>query len=308
MCDDLTELDNQAWFAKNGLKRRDLAKLGAGAAALSITASITAGCATYAEEDGTSTITKSAKGKTTRARSVSITTTDGIADAFFVYPSKGKHPAIIMWPDIAGLRDAYKTMGTRLAEAGYAVLVVNQYYRNAPAPIMATMAEWRTEAGQAKLKPMIEKMTSEAVTRDGGAFVDWLDKQPEVNKKKKIGSCGYCQGGAATIRTAATRHIRVGAVASFHGGGLATDKADSPHLLFPTMRAAMLLAIAQNDDERDPAAKDRLRAAADAAARSAEIEVYPAQHGWCTIDAPVYDEVQSNRAWARMLALYQQYL
>ena len=308
MCDDLTELDNEVWFAKNGLKRRDLARVGVGAVALSITASMTAGCATYAEEDGTFTAAASAKGKATQARSVNITTADGTADAYFVYPAKGKHPAIIMWPDIAGLRDAYKTMGTRLAEAGYAVLVVNQYYRSAPAPIMATMAEWRTEAGQAKLKPMIEKMTPEAVTRDGGAFVDWLDKQPKVNKKKKIGSCGYCQGGAATIRAAATRPARVGAVASFHGGGLATDKSDSPHLLFPTMRAAMLLAIAQNDDERDPAAKDRLRAAAAAAARSAEIEVYPAQHGWCTIDAPVYDETQANRAWDRMLALYATHL
>lgn len=298
MCDEITEQENEAWFAKDGLKRRDLGKVGAGAVALTLTA----GCTTYASDSGAATAASSGS---TQSRTVSITTADGTADAFFVYPAKGKHPAVIMWPDIAGLRDAYKTMGTRLAEAGYAVLVVNQYYRSAPAPIMSTMAEWRTEAGQAKLKPMIEAMTSDAVTRDGGAFVDWLDKQKEVDTSKKIGSCGYCQGGAATIRTAARRPNRVGAAASFHGGGLATDKPDSPHLLFPTMRAAMLLAIAQNDDERDSGAKDRLRTGAAAAGRTAEIEVYPAQHGWCTIDAPVYDEAQANRAWERMLALYR---
>lgn len=298
MCDEITEQENEVWFAKDGLKRRDLAKVGAGAVALTLAA----GCTTYADDSNAVNAAVGSGG--TRSRTVSIPTSDGTADAFFVYPAKGKHPAIIMWPDIAGLRDAYKTMGTRLAEAGYAVLVVNQYYRSSPAPIMTTMAEWRTEAGQAKLKPMIALMTSDAVTRDGGAFVDWLDKQPEVDTKKKIGSCGYCQGGAATIRTAARRPARVGAVASFHGGGLASDKPDSPHLLFPTMRGAMLLAIARNDDERDPGAKDRLRMAADTAGRTAEIEVYPAQHGWCTIDAPVYDEAQANRAWDRMLALY----
>lgn len=300
MCDDITEQENDIWFAENSLKRRDLAKVGVGVVALTMLP----GCTT-ASGDGVDSSQGAVSSNATKSRTVTITTADGTADAFFVYPSKGKHPAVIMWPDIAGLRDAYKTMGTRLAKEGYAVLVVNQYYRSQPAPIMQTMAEWRTEAGQATLKPMIALMTSEAVTRDAGAYVDWLDKQPEVDTAKKIGTAGYCQGGAATIRAGATRPNRVGASASFHGGGLATDKPDSPHLLFPTMRAAMLLAIAQNDDERDPEAKTRLRAAADAAGRTAEIEVYPAQHGWCTIDAPVYDEMQAERAWARMLALYQ---
>lgn len=301
MCDEFTEAENEAWFAKAALKRRDLAKVGASVAAIGLLP----GCASYAS-NGSGESTASANGTAkTKSRTVTITTADGKADAFFVTPTAGKHPAVIMWPDIAGLRDAYKTMGTRLAEAGYAVLVVNQYYRSSPAPIMQTMAEWRTDAGQAKLKPMIAAMTPDAVTRDAAAYVDWLDQQPEVDAAKKIGTAGYCQGGAATIRAAAIRPNRVGASASFHGGGLATDKPDSPHLLFPTMRAAMLLAIAQNDDERDPDAKTRLQTAANTAGRTAEIEVYPAQHGWCTIDAPVYDQTQAERAWARMLALYK---
>lgn len=299
MCDEITEQENDVWFQKNKIARRDIAKTGLGVAALSLAPA----CTTYASEGASDT--KASATAAISSRTVTIKTADGTADAFFVYPSSGKYPAVIMWPDIAGLRDAYKTMATRLAESGYAVLVVNQYYRSAPAPIMSTMAEWRTEAGQAKLKPMLAARTNEGVTRDGAAFVDWLDQQKEVDTSKKIGSCGYCQGGAATIRTAAIRPARVGAVASFHGGGLATDEADSPHLLFPTMRAAMLLAIAQNDDERDPEAKSKLRTAADATGRTAEIEVYPAQHGWCTIDAPVYDQAQAERAWARMLQLYK---
>ena len=296
MCDEITEADNALWLEKQGIGRRDLGKAGASAAALALVP----GCVSSA--------TSAPADSNLSERGVTIPTPDGIADGFFVYPAKGKHPAIILWPDIAGLREAYRTMATRLAQSGYAVLVVNQYYRSAPAPIMQTMAEWRTEAGQAKLKPMIAAITPEGTTRDGGAFVDWLDQQAEVDKRKKIGSSGYCMGGPFTFRTAAARPHRVGAIASFHGGGLATDKPDSPHLLFKTMKAAALIAIAQNDDERDPKAKETLRAAADAAGRPAEIEVYPAQHGWCTIDAPVYDEAQAERAWTRMLATWQKYL
>ena len=213
-----------------------------------------------------------------------------------------------MWPDIAGLRDAYKTMGTRLAAAGYAVLVVNQYYRSSPAPILASLMEWRTPAGQEKLKPMIGAITPSGTTSDAAAFVSWLDAQRQVNSKKRIGSCGYCMGGPFTVRTAFANPARVGAAASFHGGGLVGDAPDSPINLIAKTRAAYLFAIAQNDDERAPKEKTQLRVAADAAKRPAEIEVYPAQHGWCTLDAPIYDRAQAEKAWGRMLALFKKSL
>lgn len=284
MCDEFTEAENAEFI----LNRREFASLGAGAAALATLP----GCAAAAEAP-------------TASRMVVIDTPDGKADAFFVYPKKGKHPAVIMWPDIAGLRDAYKTMGTRLAAAGYAVLVVNQYYRSSPAPILNSLMEWRTPAGQEKLKPMIGAITPSGTTTDAAAFIRWLDMQKEVNSKKRIGSCGYCMGGPFTVRTAFANPARVGAAASFHGGGLVGDAADSPINLIPKTRAAYLFAIAQNDDERAPKEKTQLRAAADAAKRPAEIEVYPAQHGWCTIDAPIYDRAQAEKAWGRMLALFK---
>ncbi len=242
------------------------------------------------------------------SREVTISTANGSADAFFVTPEKGRHPAIILWPDIAGLREAYRVMGTRLAQAGYAVLVVNQYYRSAKAPILNSLSEWRTDEGQAKLKPMIAAITPAGTSSDAAAFVDWLGSQPEVDTKRKIGTSGYCMGGPFTFRTAAARPDRVGALASFHGGNLVNDTPDSPHLLLPKMKAALLVAIAQNDDAREPATKETLREAAKAAGRKAEIEVYPAQHGWCTIDAPVYDRQAAEKAWDRMLATFQQYL
>ncbi len=296
MCDDLTEADNEKWAGSGKLARRDFAAAGASAAALVLmsgTAAVAAG--TSAKQAITS-------------RKVTIKTKDGTADAFFVYPKKGKHPAVIMWPDIAGLRPAYETMGSRLAEDGYAVLVVNQYYRSAPAPILNTISEWRTEAGAAKLKPMIPLVTPAGTISDAAGFVAWLDKQAEVDTARKIGTCGYCMGGPFTFRTAAASPSRVGALGSFHGGGLATDSPDSPHLLIAKFKAAMLIAIAQNDDERDPTAKVKLHDAATAVSRPAEIEVYPAQHGWCTLDAPVYDQVQADKAWGRMLATFKQYL
>ena len=151
-------------------------------------------------------------------------------------------------------------------------------------------------------------LTPDAVTLDGGAYTDWLDARAEVSAERKIGAMGYCMGGPFTFRTAAARPDRLGAIASFHGGGLVTDAADSPHRLIASSRAAMLVAIARNDDEREPEAKTALRAAADAAGRFAEIEVYPALHGWCTIDAPVFDMAAAERAWERMLALYRSHL
>jgi carboxymethylenebutenolidase len=288
MCDDLTAIEEEQALSNKGLSRREFAAIGA--------AGVLAACATG--EGG-------ARGNAGLTESeVIVTTPDGKADAFFVHPAKGRHPGVILWPDIAGLRDAYKEMARRLAGAGHAVLVVNHYYRSARAPILTTMAEWRTPEGQARLKPMIDLLSVAGTMRDAAAFVGWLDRQGAVDSARKIGSQGYCQTGSFAIRTAAAVPDRVGAVGSFHGGGLVTAAPDSPHLLLAQTRAAFLIAIARNDDARAPGDKDALREAAAAAGRPAEIEVYNADHGWCTLDAPVYDKAEADRAWARLLALY----
>lgn len=295
MCDEISEAENERWMQGRALGRREFAGLGASASV----AMMMPGAAMAASSATQAAVT---------ATTVSIPTADGTADAYFVHPARGRHPAVILWPDIAGLREAYQVMGTHLAQAGYAVLVVNQYYRSAKAPIMNSLAEWWTEEGQARVKPMIAAITPAGTSADAGSFVDWLAKQPAVDAKRKMGSSGYCMGGAFTFRTAAARPDHVGAIASFHGGGLVKEAADSPHLLLPKMKAALLVAVAQNDDAQEPATKDALRDAAKAAGRTAEIEVYPAQHGWCTIDAPVYDKEQAERAWGRMLAMFRQAL
>ena len=303
MCDPSTEADNAAFLKEAALNRRQVAAMGAAGAAMAAMPTGPLAATTY-------DLPLRAIGIETKM--VTIDLPDGQCDALFVTQGDDvKRPAVIMWPDVAGLREAYVQMAISLctdgisAEDGYAVLVVNPYYRNAKAPVLETFAGWRTEEGQAKIKPMREALTPDAITRDAAGLVAWLDKQPQVDTAKKIAAIGYCMGGPFTFRTAAAAPDRIGAIASFHGGGLATDAADSPHRLIEKFNAAMLVAIAQNDDERDPAAKDKLRAAADAAGRFAEIEVYPAQHGWCTIDSPVYDEAQAERAFGRMIDLFE---
>ena len=286
MCDDLTAIDDDLALTSKGLSRRNFAGLSS--------ASLLAACTT----------TEGADAAATRETAVAIATSDGTADAIFIHPAKGRHPAVIMWPDVAGLREAYRQMATRLAAAGYAVLVVNHYYRAGKAPLLASMAEWRSPAGQEKLKPAIASLSPANTVKDAAAFVAWLDKQSAVDKRRKIGTQGYCQTGSFAVRTAAALPGRVGAAASFHGGGLVTQAPDSPHLLLAKTKAAFLIAIAKNDDARAPGDKDALRAAAAAAGKSAEIEVYNADHGWCTLDAPSYDKAEADRAWARLLALY----
>jgi carboxymethylenebutenolidase len=242
------------------------------------------------------------------SRTVLIPTPDGEADAFFAAPQSGKHPGVIMWPDIAGVRPAFMTMATRLAGEGYAVLLVNHYYRSSRFPILDTFTEWRTEAGRAKVGPMKNALTPEAITKDAAAFVAWLDQQPEVDGNRKLASSGYCMTGSYALRSAAAAPDRIAVVASFHGSGLVTGEPTSPHLLISKLHASALVCIAQNDDERDPDAKQALRRAAEAAQLSAEIDVYPAQHGWCVTDSPVYDEPPAERAWSRLLATCERYL
>lgn len=303
MCDDTTEADNAEWMMGRkvgpAIARRDLGLFGVGAAALAMLP----GCATAGDAAADADAPRPVVGAM-----VTVATPDGVMDGYFVHPVRGRHAAVVLWPDIAGLRPAYQTMASRLAAAGYAVLVVNQYYRHAPAPVLSSFAEWRTDAGRARLQPMIAALNPAATTRDAAACIAWLDRQTAVDPARKIGSAGYCMGGPFTFRTAAANPVRVGAIASFHGGGLVSDAADSPHRLMAGFNAAMLIAIAQNDDARAPTDKDSLRAAADAAERVAEIEVYPAQHGWCTIDAPVFQLAEAERAWGRMLALFAERL
>jgi carboxymethylenebutenolidase len=226
---------------------------------------------------------------------VQIKTPDGTCDAHFVHPS-GATAAVLVWPDVFGLRPAFRTMGKRLAESGYAVLTVNPFYRTVkgePAGRDAAFAAMRT-------------LTPATHVTDAKAFVSWLDAQKQVDTRRKIGTTGYCMGGPIVMRTAATIPGRIGAGCSFHGGGLNTNDENSPHLLIPKMKASMLIAIAENDDASNPTSKEVLRKAFADAKVPAEIEVYKgANHGWCAIDSQAYNQEQAERAWGRMLALFK---
>ncbi|HEY8054252.1 MAG TPA: dienelactone hydrolase family protein [Steroidobacteraceae bacterium] len=237
---------------------------------------------------------------------VDIKTPDGTADAYFVHPATGTAPAVLVWPDIFGLRPAFRQMGRRLAESGYSVLVVNPFYRAKRAPTAPEHPDFNDPATGSMLMGLMGALTPESTATDARAFVGWLDAQPSVSRKRKIGTTGYCMGGALTVRTAATLPERIGAGASFHGGGLVTDKPDSPHLLIPKIKAHYLFAIAQNDDERQPEAKTVLHEAFASSHVPAEIEVYAGtMHGWCPPDSRVYNDVQAEKAWSRMLELFK---
>jgi carboxymethylenebutenolidase len=237
---------------------------------------------------------------------VEIKTPDGTADAFFVHPKKGKYPAVLIWPDIFGLRPTFKDMARRLADSGYAVLVINPFYRTKKAPTAPEHPNFQDPATRDALMALMNSLTPVTAVVDAKAFVTWLDAQPAVDKKKKMGTTGYCMGGPFTLRTAAALPDRVGAGASFHGGGLVTGKPDSPDLLIPKVKAQFLFAIAENDDQRQPEAKMVLREAFAKANLPAEIEVYAgAQHGWCPPDSQVYNHDQAEKAWSRMLVLFK---
>lgn len=237
---------------------------------------------------------------------VEIKTPDGIADAYFVHPSSGAHPGVLMWPDINGLRPAFRTMGKRLATSGYSVLVPNPFYRSGKAPIVPEGASLADDATRQKLMSLMGTLTPEVQVTDAKAYVGYLTSQAAVDGKRRMGTAGYCMGGPMTMRTAATFPDRIGAGASFHGANLATDKPDSPHLLVPKMTAQYLIAIAENDDQRDPEAKNLLRDAFAKARLKAEIQVYAGtMHGWCSLDSSVYNQAQAEKAWSRMLALFK---
>ena len=232
---------------------------------------------------------------------VNITTPDGTADCYFVHPASGTAPGVLIWPDIFGLRPAFRQMGKRLAESGYAVVVVNPFYRAKKAP--TAPAGGATPI--AEVMPLARGLNETTHMTDAKAFVGWLDSQASVAKNRKVGTQGYCMGGPMAFRTAAAVPDRVGAVASFHGGGLVTDSPNSPHLQAAKSKAQFLVAIAANDDSRAPKEKTVLKDTFAAAKLPAEIEVYEgAAHGWCPPDSQVYNEASAEKAWGRLLALY----
>ncbi len=239
---------------------------------------------------------------------VEIATPDGVADCYFVHPSSGSHAAVLVWPDILGLRPTFRTMGRRLAQSGYSVLTVNPFYRGGRSPVVPDGASFADPEIRNMVMPLAQSLNPQTHVTDATAFVNWLDQQSAVDTNRRIGTTGYCMGGPIVMRTAATMRERIGAGASFHGGGLATDNPDSPHLLIPQMNAHFLIAVAENDDEREPHVKDILRETFDTNGLPAEIEVYPAAHGWCVPDSPVYDEAEAERAWSRLLALFERAL
>ena len=283
MCDDRTVADNTEYLRATTLTRRQFGALSAGAGLAML-------------------LPRAANAQAVSETNLDITTPDGVADCYFVHPSSGTHPGVLIWPDAFGLRPAKKQMGRRLAESGYSVLVVNPYYRTQRAPVVSSTD---FAAVRDTIMPLMGSLSADTQTRDATAFVSFLDDQPSVDRSRKMGTMGYCMGGPFTMRTAATVPDRIGAAASFHGGGLVTDAPDSPHLLVPKMTADYLFAIAANDDETQPEAKTVLRDAFAQAGLSADIEVYAgAMHGWCPPDSTVYHEAQAERAWSRLLALF----
>ncbi len=248
---------------------------------------------------------------------VEIKTPDGTCDAAFIHPKSGSHAGVLIWPDAFGLRPSMRGIGKRIAADGYSVLVPNPFYRISKAPFTnASNFNFENPADMAKLRPLMASVSAPGnAEKDAIAFIGFLDAQKEVDKTRKIGTQGYCMGGALVVRTSAELPNRVGAGASFHGGGLVTDKPDSPHLLAPKIKAHMYFGIAANDDARQPDAKDKLREAFAAAKVPAEIEVYAgAQHGWCVPDMPtrngqpIYNKADAERAWGKLVTLYKEAL
>jgi carboxymethylenebutenolidase len=243
---------------------------------------------------------KVANAVTVTESDVNVKTPDGSADCYFVHPSTGTAPGVLVWPDIFGLRPAFRTMGKRLAESGYSVLVVNPFYRQQKAPTAPQGAATPVQG----LFPMMQALTETTNMTDAKAFIGWLDQQASVAKNRKVGTQGYCMGGPLAFRTAAAVPDRVGAVGSFHGGNLVTDQPNSPHLLAAKSKAQFLIAIAQSDDAPKPNDKTVMKDTFAKAGLEAEIEVYAAMHGWCPPDSTVYNEPLAEKAWARLLALY----
>ena len=287
--------ENQKNQPKNEAPLRDLARREF--VAVSVTAGLTVGTASAAEE--------------VVETNVDIKTPDGTCDAAFIRPKSGSHPGVLLWPDAFGLRPATREMAKRLAAEGYSVLVPNPFYRVSKAPF-TDASTFDFQKDRAKLTPLMGSVNAPgAAEKDAIAYVAFLDAQKEVNKSKKIGTQGYCMGGPLIMKTAAALPNRIGAAASFHGGGLVTANPDSPHLLAPKIKARMYFGVAANDDMQQPDAKVKLKEALDAAKVINQVEVYGSQHGWCMRDMPagagmpIYNQADAEKAWAKLLALYK---
>ena len=282
MCDqDQCEKDRQEYDARGLVTRRQFGVLLGAGVAMMLPRTVNAVAVTEAD--------------------VTVTTPDGTADGYFVHPASGTAPGVLLWPDIFGLRPAMRQMGKRLAESGYAVLVVNPFYRVKQAPTADNGAATPIQ----QLMPLAQALNETTQMTDAKAFIGWLDQQSSVAKNRKMGTQGYCMGGPMAFRTAAAAPDRVGAVASFHGGGLVTTNPNSPHLQAAKTKVQFLVAIAANDDQRAPNDKNVLKETFEKANLPAEIEVYTgAAHGWCPPDSGVYNEPQAEKAWSRLLALY----
>ena len=282
MCDqDHFEQDRQEYEAAGKVTRRQFGTLVAAGVALALPKVVNAVDVTEMD--------------------VTIKTPDGTCDAVFIRPVSGTAPGVLVWPDIFGLRPAFRQMGKRLAESGYAVLVVNPFYRVQKAPTAAKGAATPIP----ELLPLAKQLSETTHMTDAKAFIAWLDQQQAVAKNRKIGTQGYCMGGPMAFRTAAAVPDRVGAVASFHGGGLVTKDPNSPHLQASKTKAAMLVAIAGNDDQRAPDEKNVLKDTFAKSGQPAEIEVYSGAHGWCPPDSTVYNQPDAEKAWSRLLELYK---
>ena len=304
MCDELTEKDNVE-FLGGKLNRRTFTGLGTIAA---FTAILPASACSSAGDTGGQSGEVSAALPLIEAE-VDVPMAAGVSDSYFVHPAEGAHAAVLIWPDIKGLRPAFKAMGKRMAQAGYSVLVVNPFYRDAKHPVVGPGASFGDPETRTFLRGMARKLTQEASMSDARDYIAFLDGQDSVETSRKIGTAGYCMGGPLVIRTSAAVPNRVAAAASFHGGGMVRDTEDSPHLLLPKTTAAALHAVAENDDARNPEMKVKLAEAYKAAGLDAEIEVYAGtKHGWCPPDSAVYDEAMAEKAWARMLTLFKTHL
>jgi carboxymethylenebutenolidase len=311
MCDNDSFDDMVAYrLRQERLSRRTFGSLALGAGV----ASLLTGCApaepatspmpATSGSAAASTATPASAVATTESE-FSITTPDGVCDAYFVHPA-GASPAVIVWPDIFGLRPAFRQMGKRLAESGYAVLVVNPFYRKQKAPTAPPHPDFEDKTTREALMALMQSLTADTAATDSKAFTAWLDQQPSVDKARKIGTTGYCMGGPLVMRTAAANPERVGAAATFHGGGLVTDKPDSPHLSIPKMKARFLIAIAENDDAKQPEAKSKLKEAFAQASLTATVQVFEGtKHGWCPPDSQVYDAAAAEKAWSELLALFK---
>lgn len=291
MCDE----QQLAKWAREGISRRRFGALGAMTAA----GAVAAACSPVIAEEGTASLP--AMGE----RGVSFPTADGTMDAWFVHPLTRPAPAVILWPDIAGLRETKKDIARRLAGRGYAALVLNQYYRDTGAPIWSDFADFAGNGGWDRARAMRGKLSAEAIMRDARAAVTWLDSQPEVDRTRGIGTQGYCMGGPFAVWTAAAAPARVRAAASFHGGGLVRQNDPlSPHLQIGGADAGFLIAVSRDDHAKDPSATATLQELAPRLARGSTVKVYDGDHGWTVPDSPAYAPEAEAEAWSDLMALY----